>query len=62
MYIYIPHFAYPVQAPSVTVDSIALRDRTKGSLPDETRRNENDINGINGVDTNEEAGRKDNNE
>jgi len=48
-----------VQAPSVTVDSIALRDRTKGSLPDETRRNENDINE---VDTNEDAGRKDNNE
>jgi len=38
MYIYIPHFAYPVQAPSVTVDSIAL--------PDETRRNENDINEV----------------
>jgi len=59
MYIYIPHLACPVQAPSVTVDSIALRDRTKGSLPDETRRNENDINE---VDTNEDEDRKDNNE
>ena len=32
---------------------------TKGSLPDETRHNENDINE---VVTNEDAGRKDNNE
>ena len=43
----------------VTIDSIALHDSTKGSLPDETRRNENDINE---VDTNEDSGRKDNNE
>jgi len=28
----------------VTVDSIALRDRNKGSLPDETRRDEYDVN------------------
>ena len=49
MYIYIPRH----------IDSIALRDSNKGSLPDETRRNENDINE---VDTNEDAGRKDNNE
>jgi len=49
MYVYIPRH----------VDDIALRDSNKGSLPDETRRNENDINE---VDTNEDAGRKDNNE
>jgi len=59
MYIYIPNLAYPVQAPSVTIDSIALRDRTKGSLPDETQYNENDINEVN---TNEDADSKDNNE
>jgi len=59
MYIYIPHLACAVQAPSIAVDSIALCDRTKGSLMDETRRNENDINE---VDTNEDVGRKDNNE
>ena len=41
------------------VDGIALRDSNKGSLPDETRRNENDINE---VDNNEDAGHKDNNE
>jgi len=49
MYIYIPRH----------IDSIALRDSNKGSLPDETRRNENDINE---VDTNQDAGRKENNE
>jgi len=59
MYIYIQYLAYTVQAPSVNIDSIALRDRNKGSLPNETRPNENDINE---VDTNEDAGRKDNNE
>ena len=48
-YIYIPRH----------VDGIALRDSNKGSLPDETRRNKNDINE---VDTNEDAGCKDNNE
>jgi len=49
MYIYIPRH----------IDSIALHDSNKGSLPDETRCNENDINE---VDPNEDAGRKDNNE
>jgi len=49
MYIYIPRH----------VEGIALRDRNKGSLLDETRCNENDIYE---VDTNEDAGRKDNNE
>ena len=49
MYIYIPRH----------VEGIALRDRNKGCLPDETRRNENDIYE---VDTNENAGCKDNNE
>ena len=48
MYIYIP----------CHVDGIALRDSNEGSLPDETRRNENDINE---VDTNEDTRRKDNN-
>jgi len=47
LYIYIPSH----------VDGIALGDSNKGSLPDETRRNENDINE---VDTNEDAGCKDN--
>ena len=28
----------------VTVDSIALHDRNKGSLPDETRHDEDDVN------------------
>ena len=42
MYIYIPRH----------VDGITLRDSNKGSLLDETRRNENDINE---VDTNEDT-------
>jgi len=41
------------------VDGIALCDSNKGTFPDDTRRTENDINE---VDTNEDAGRKDNNE
>jgi len=49
MYIYIPRH----------VDGIARHDSNKGSLPDETRHNEQDINQ---VDTNEDAGRKYNNE
>ena len=49
MYIYIPYH----------IDGIALCDSNKGSFPDETRRNENDINE---VDTNEDAGHKDNND
>jgi len=49
MYIYIP----------CHVDGIALRDSNKGSLLDEIQCNENDINE---VDTNSDAGRKDNNE
>jgi len=49
MYIYIP----------CHVDGIALRNSNKGSFLDETRRNEKDINE---VDTNEDTGRKDNNE
>jgi len=72
MYIYIRHLAYPVQAPSITsiakviacnvvplVDSITLLDRNKGSLPEKTGRDENDINE---EDTNEDAGRKDDHE
>jgi len=39
----------------VTVDSIALRDRNKGRLPDETRRDEYDVN----EDGGEAAGCKD---
>ena len=39
----------------VTVDSIALRDRNKGSLPDETRHDEDDVN----EDGGEAAGSKD---
>jgi len=49
MYIYIPRH----------IDGITLRDSKKGSFPDKTRRNENDINE---VDTNEDTGHKDNNE
>jgi len=39
----------------VTIDSIALRDRNKGSLPDETRRDEYDVD----EDGGEAAGGKD---
>jgi len=49
MYIYIPRH----------IDGIALHESNKGSLPDETRRNENNFNE---VDTNEDASREDNNE
>jgi len=69
MYIYLPHLAYPVQAPCCVtslacnafpiVESITLRDRNNVSLPDTTRRNETDINEEH---TDDDAGRKDNRE
>jgi len=40
----------------ITVDSIALRDRNKGSLPDKTRHDKDDVN----EDGGEAAGGKDN--
>jgi len=43
----------------VVVDSIALRDRNKASLPDTRRRNENDINE---EDTYDDTGGKDDRE
>jgi len=68
MYHYLQHLAYRVQAPCCVtplasnavpiVDTIALRDGNV-SLPDTTRRNENDINEEH---TNDDAGRKDNRE
>jgi len=38
------HYIEFISIYHVTVDRIALRDQNKGSLPDETRRDEDDVN------------------
>jgi hypothetical protein len=55
----LPHFAYPAQAPSITpiATIIALVARNKGDLANKTRRDEDDVDEVNG---DESAGGKDN--